>query len=129
MTAKTPARPESRGRAQIRWVSRSDVSEPCICCREDGGQKLIAFVPPRYPPVDEERERAVLDAIEHLHLCDVCVSTAGRIIGVFRDPMSDPDVQKLASACEAASAHLAQLQREEADLQLRVAAMQREATR
>jgi hypothetical protein len=113
----------------IRFVSRADVSGPCVVCREDSGQRLIEFVCPQFPPVDEAREQAVLDAIEHLHICDVCAATSGRVIGVFRDPLSDPNVQKLTSACAAASAELAEVQREEADLLQRVAALQRETAR
>lgn len=56
---------------------------------------------PMFPSVDEGSSW-VLDGIEPLVLCESCVATAARVLGLYEDPLRGPEVQRLQAAWQAA---------------------------
>jgi hypothetical protein len=120
-----PARPESRGSAQVRFIARADC-DACVVCRYDGGPvRLVDFKMPQYPPVSDN-EVAVLDEIDPLVLCETCIATAAQVLGLFRDPATDPDVVKLNAALGAARAREEKAYVEASGLEDRVRELTRE---
>lgn len=109
MTEAMLSRPENRAKALVREVQRREVDAPCRACYGDNPVRLVQVKMGPYPPCLEPDERWDLSEAEDLVLCEVCVSSAARVLGLHRDPEDDRDVQKLRKAVGVAEARFQEL--------------------
>lgn len=123
MTSEMLSKVENLAKATVRFVEYRDAG-PCVACREFDGVRLVEVMMPPFPPCREEQEVWDFSDAERLVLCEACVRSAARVIGVYRDPGDDPDVQASRAATQAAEARRVDLllEVEELDRQIRALA-------
>lgn len=90
-------------RAAKGGVGFVDKPDYCVGCRvsNDPSIRFLEIKMPMFPPVPEGCA-AVLDEIQPLVLCEMCVATAARVLGLYEDPLRGPEVQRLQAAWQAA---------------------------
>lgn len=108
-------------RAAKAGISLADRPVACVGCltANDPDLRFVEVKMPMYPPVDEGSSW-LLDGIEPLHLCESCIGSAARTLGLYRDPKLDGDVQRLSAAATVALERLSEAYDDQAEVLERV---------
>lgn len=106
------SRPEQQAKAVAWEVARNEVAAPCrTCFADEVGVRLVELRGPPFPPALPSEEWD-LERQERLVICATCISAGARVLGLFRSPNEDRDVQKLRAALDAAEERLQGLLRD-----------------
>lgn len=108
-------------RAKVEYV-HTDRCVACACAA-DSDVTFVEIAMPAKFPVPPGHTIDLAEA-ERLILCDNCRRMGAQVLGLHRDPDSDPDVQRLAAAREAAIRRLTEADEELVQVQARVAALE-----
>jgi len=94
-------------KARIRLVDGPPRKCLGCACGPDVGISYVEFILPALKgQLVGEGQTFVMDEIDELVLCEVCVRTAALRLGLRRDPRLDAEVQRLSAARDAVSAHV-----------------------